>query len=234
MSEEQSQPIVAAQAKKFEMSPSLAILAAGVLVAGAIMYVNFYPAQPVVVGQQPTTSVNVAPPSPGDHRIGSPDAKIVLIEYSDFQCPFCEIIHGNLQRIVDESDGEIAWIYRHFPLDSIHPEALPAAIASECIAKQVGNDAFWKFADTIFGDQSKMGAAHYVGLAGQLGANVIQYSSCIKSGEFDELISGQAIEAQRNGGTGTPFTVVVSGDKQVPISGALPYAQLMAVINSVR
>jgi protein-disulfide isomerase len=143
-------------------------------------------------------------------------------------------IHPTLQQIVEESNGEIAWVYRHLPLESIHPEALPSAVASECIAKQKGNEAFWKFADAMFAEQSTMNAAEYVALAGQFGANVQQFSACMASGEFDELIAGQALDAQKNGGTGTPFTVVVKGDMQVPISGALPYAQIKAVINSVQ
>jgi protein-disulfide isomerase len=229
MSEEQKVEI-----KKFDISPSVAILIAGVLVAGAIMYVNLYPSEPIVATGKPLVEVNVPPPNAQDHIRGSFSAPIVLIEYSDFQCPFCSMIHPTLKRIVDESNGEIAWVYRHLPLESIHPEALPSAIASECVAKQVGNEGFWKFADAMFADQSKMNAAEYIGLAGQFGANVPQFSSCAASGEFNELIAAQALDAQKNGGTGTPFTVVVKGDIQVPISGALPYAQIMAVINSVR
>ena len=226
--EPQSQP------KKFELSPSISIIVAGVLVAGAIVYVNLAPSVPVVATGTPTTDVNVPPPTARDHIVGSLDAPIVLVEYSDFQCPFCARIHPTLQQIVEESNGEIAWVYRHLPLESIHPEALPSAVASECIAKQKGNEAFWKFADAVFADQSTMNAAEYMALAGQFGANVPQFSSCLSSGEFDALIDAQALDAQANGGTGTPFTVVIAGDTQVPISGALPYAQIKAVINSVQ
>lgn len=207
---------------------------AGVLVAGSIVFVNMHPVQPVVETGEPTVSVKVSDATSDDHLIGSLDAPIMLIEYSDFQCPFCSRIHPDLKKIVEESNGEIAWVYRHLPLSSIHPEAMPAAIASECIAKQKGNTAFWQFADAMFADQTKMNAAEYVGLAGKLGANVQQFSACIASGEFDEKIAAQSLEAGQNGGNGTPFTVVVAGDTQVPISGALPYAQLKAVINSVK
>ena len=220
---------------KFELSPSVAIMVAGVLVAGAIVYVNLNPSQPIVAtGGEPLIEVNVPPPSVNDHIIGSLSAPIILIEYSDFQCPFCSMIHPTLKRIVEESNSEIAWVYRHLPLESIHPQALPSAIASECIAKQLGQSGFWKFADAMLADQSKMNEAEYVALAGQFGANVSQFSSCTASGEFDALIAGQALDAQKNGGTGTPFTVVVAGDTEVPISGALPYAQIKAVINSVK
>jgi len=226
-----SQPV---QKKKFELTPSISILMAGVIIAGSIVYVNLNPTQPIVETGEPTATVNVPEATASDHIVGSLDAPIMLIEYSDFQCPFCSRIHPDLKRIVEESNGEVAWVYRHLPLESIHPEAMPSAVASECIAKQKGNDAFWKFADAMFADQTKLNAAEYVGLAGKLGANVQQFSACIASGEFDEKIAAQSLEAGQNGGTGTPFTVVVVGDTQVPISGALPYAQIKAVINSAK
>ena len=92
----------------------------------------------------------VTPPSDNEHIIGKADAPIVLIEYSDFQCPYCQMIHGDLKKIVAESNGTIAWVYRNFPLYQIHPQATPAANAAECIAEQLGNNGFWQFANTIF------------------------------------------------------------------------------------
>jgi len=220
--------------KKFELSPSVSIIVAGVLVAGAIIFVNLNPSQPIVAVEGPAAEAHISQPSTSDHIVGSPDAPIVLVEYSDFQCPFCSNIHPTLKRIVEESNGEIAWIYRHLPLESIHPQALPAALASECIAEQLGDAGFWRFADDIFANQTGMNSARYTALAGTLGADVEQFNTCVESKKYLSKIDAQALDAQQNGGTGTPFTVVVAGDQQVPISGALPYAQIMAVINSVR
>ena len=221
--------------KKFELTPSVAILVAGVLIAGAILFVNSGPTQPIApVGGEPTVEANVLPPNAEDYRVGSPNASIVLVEYSDFQCPFCSIIHPTLQRIVNESNGEIAWIYRHLPLESIHPQALPSALASECIGEQLGQAGFWAFANNMFANQDGMSSARYEALAGQLGADLEQYNACFASQKYLSKVDAQALDAQSNGGTGTPFTVVVAGDTQVPISGALPYEQIMAVINSVR
>lgn len=221
--------------KKFELSPSISILIAGVLIAGAILFVNLNPSQPTptIVGG-PTAEADVSAPSASDHIVGSPDAPIVLVEYSDFQCPYCSLIHPTLKRIVEESNGEIAWVYRHLPLESLHPEALPSALASECIAAQLGNDGFWAFADDMFGNQKGMNSARYAALAGQLGADVTTFNACMENGTYLSKVDAQALEAQANGGNGTPFTVVVAGETQVPISGALPYSQIMAVINSVR
>lgn len=96
------------------------------------------------------TKSTIAAPSAADHIVGSPTAPIVMVEYSDFQCPYCKMIHPSLQKIVSESNGQIAWVYRNFPLYQIHPQAEPAANAAECITEQLGNDAFWKYANTIF------------------------------------------------------------------------------------
>ena len=84
-----------------------------------------------------------------EHLIGNPEADIVMIEYSDYDCTFCQRVHPTLTQLVSD-DGNIAWAYRHFPLTAIHPEALPKAIASECFAELGGAEAFWLFTETNF------------------------------------------------------------------------------------
>jgi protein-disulfide isomerase len=85
-----------------------------------------------------------------DYARGSSNPTVYLIEYSDFQCPYCKSFHPTAQQVIDTYDN-VAWVYRHFPLDAIHPLARPSAEASECVAELGGDDAFWKFADEIFG-----------------------------------------------------------------------------------
>jgi hypothetical protein len=84
----------------------------------------------------------------GDHIIGNPNAPIVMVEYSDLECPFCKKFGVTAKKIVDESNGQVAWVYRHW---IVHPGALPKAGAAECVAKIKGNDAFWKYIDLVFG-----------------------------------------------------------------------------------
>ena len=86
-----------------------------------------------------------------DHVRGNRNAEVLLIEYSDFQCPYCQQFHPTTLQILDEYKDQVAHVYRHFPLDQIHPYARPAAEASECIKELGGEDAFWKFADKAFG-----------------------------------------------------------------------------------
>lgn len=220
--------------KKFEITPSVAIIVAGCIVAGAIVFTNTRAAEGPA-GLLPTAgaAVNVAAPGASDHLYGSPDAPIKLIEYSDFECPFCSLVHPTLKRIVDESNGGVAWIYRHLPLESIHPKARPAALAAECVAEQLGNTGFWQFADTIFANQNKLSDQYMAGVAAELGADMGLYTSCTQSQKHAGVVDTHAADAMQNGGNGTPFTVVYGKGKQVPASGALPYDRFMAVINSL-
>lgn len=219
--------------KKFELTPSVSIIIAGVIIAGAVVFTNTRPAGPATgESPAPSTATNVRPPSAQDHIVGSPNAPLVLIEYSDFQCPYCNIVHPTLKRIVQESGGQIAWVYRHLPLESIHPNAKPAALASECIAEQLGSDGFWKFADVIFADQSKMNAGYYAELAVQFGADETKFNTCVSSNTYASKVDADAQEAQQNGGQGTPYTVLYDKKGQAGVSGALPYATFVSVIKS--
>src|SRR3989344_6343685 len=223
--------------KKLDISPSIAIILAGGLIAGAIFFTSYYPSGQItapVDAAGKVAAVSIRAPGATDHQYGSLTAPVVMVEYSDFQCTYCALIHATLKRIVDESNGEIAWVYRHFPLDSIHSQATPAALASECIAEQLGEKGFWEFAEKIFANQKSISAAYYTQVADDIGANTTTFNACVASQKHASKIDTDAQEAFDNGGNGTPFTVVVSGGKQVPCSGALPYAQIMAVIKNVQ
>jgi predicted DsbA family dithiol-disulfide isomerase len=83
-----------------------------------------------------------------DHIKGSINAKVKIIEYSDLECPYCKIFHETMKRAVNEGGGQVAWIYRHWP---IHQNSFEKLVASECVAKIKGNNAFWSYVDLIFG-----------------------------------------------------------------------------------
>lgn len=90
---------------------------------------------------------NVVPSEPGDHVFGDPNATVTIIEYSDFECPFCKGFHPTLKKIVDESNGNVKWIYRNYPL---HQHSFEKLVAAECVAKIKGNDAYWEYGDLLF------------------------------------------------------------------------------------
>lgn len=87
-----------------------------------------------------------------DHVLGNPNADVLIIEYSDTECPFCKQFHETMHQVMDQygKDGKVAWVYRHSPIDQLHPKARKEAEALECANEQGGNDAFWKYADKLF------------------------------------------------------------------------------------
>lgn len=223
----------------FELTPSVSILLAGVIIAGAVLYTNRHPA-PVTVaaagGAAPVAVANVPAPSASDHIVGSPSAPIVLIEYSDFQCPYCQMIYPTLKKIVSDSGGQVAWVMREFPLYQIHPNALPSANAAECIAEQLGSNGYFAYAEAVFNNQKSLSADYSASVAKQLGADMTKYNSCIKNSTYLSRIQAETADAESSGGNGTPFTVIVNTKtgKQYPVSGALPLAQLQAVISRAK
>jgi protein-disulfide isomerase len=94
-------------------------------------------------------SVEMRPVNTDDHILGNKDAQIIIVEYSDFECPFCKVFHKTMHEVV-EKNSDIAWVYRHYPIVQLHPNASREAEASECAWEQKGNDGFWKYADKLF------------------------------------------------------------------------------------
>ncbi len=91
---------------------------------------------------------NVPLPTSDEHILGNPDATVTIIEYSDFECPYCKQFHPVLKQIVQESNNTVRWVYRDYPL---HQHSFEKLVAAECISKIKGNDAYWKYADLLFG-----------------------------------------------------------------------------------
>ncbi len=87
---------------------------------------------------------------PGDHILGNANAPIVIVEYSDSDCPYCQKFHEIMRQVKNNYGDKVAWVYRHYPLDGLHPKARMEAEASECVAKLSNNETFWKYLDAMF------------------------------------------------------------------------------------
>ena len=172
-----------------------------------------------------------------DHIRGNPGAPVTLIEYSDFECPFCKSFHPTVKKALDESRGQVRWVYRHFPLDEIHPvKARKEAAASECAAELGGNDAFWKFADRFYEltpSNNKTDIDTVLPrIAREIGLDEAKFASCLASGKYDRHIEEDYQNAVASGGRGTPWTIIVSkSGKTYPLSGAQPYAAVKQLID---
>lgn len=220
--------------KKYGMP--VATVLAGLLIAGAVMLFGSGSATSTVTGNNAANSPSgeLRMPSDTDHIRGNQDASIAIVEFSDLECPFCAQLHTTLERIV-EDNADVKWVYRHFPLSTIHSRALSAAIASECIARLGGNDAFWTFADNAFADQHRLGDAWYREQATTFSIDSVAFQTCMDDRSVVSYIQTDLDEATGIGGRGTPYVVVVSPNGNLyPFSGALSYAQISGVIRQAR
>ncbi len=176
---------------------------------------------------------DVAPVSDKDHVRGDKNAAVTLIEHSDFQCPFCNRFHPTMQQVMDQYKGKVRWVYRHFPLNSIHPDAQKAAEASECAAEQ---GKFWEMADKMFEKQALgLGVAQLSGYAKEAGVkDVKKFETCLSSGKYAQRVAADLQSGESAGVTGTPGTFVVpkDGDPQL-IPGALPFSSVQQMIDSI-
>lgn len=193
-----------------------------------------YPAAPgnpdaAAGAQEVITAENVPAVSDEDYIRGSADAKIKLIEYSDFECPFCRQFHPTMEQVMAEYGDQVAWVFRHYPL-SFHPQAQPLAEASECVADSAGKEAFWKFADEVFKEVS-VNATTVETVVNRLGYNYASVKDCMDSGKFTQKVKDQMSGGAQAGVSGTPGTILITEDGQTElISGALPFEQVKAVI----
>jgi len=229
--------------KQNNLSIPIAIVIAGALIAGAVYMgtsrgeIQNNPKSQVVEQQQSGDLEQMSAITSADHIRGNPNAPVKIVEYSDMECPFCKRFHSTMQQVMDEygKGGQVAWVYRHFPLDSIHSKARPEAIAAECANELGGNDAFWKFTDRFFeitpsNNQTDIETV-IPQIVREIGLNETQFASCFERGKYDERIQSDLDNAIATGGNGTPWSIVVTASgKKYPLSGAQPYEAVKQLI----
>lgn len=160
-----------------------------------------------------------------DHIRGNKNAPVVLVEFSDLECPFCSRHHPTMQSIVKKYGDNIAWVYKHYPL-SFHPQAMPAALASECAAEQ---GKFWEFTDAVFAEQPRLSEPNFLKeVAQKLKLNTSKFDSCVSSQKYKDKIAAQQQEGTSNGVDGTPATFI-NGKL---VSGAVPETSLTQMIDA--
>ena len=197
--------------------------------------------RPDVNGKLPEEQAKkVAGVSDDDHIRGAKDlsaragVQVYLIEYSDLECPFCKSFHPTAQLAVDEYRGKVAWVYRHFPLDTLHPKADKEAEAAECAAELGGNDGFWKFIDKIFEVTPSNNGLDPVKLpayASQVGLDQTQFKTCLDSGKYAGKVEEQYQGGVTAGVTGTPGNFIMNKKGEVwVVPGAVPYENLKPII----
>jgi protein-disulfide isomerase len=171
-----------------------------------------------------------------DPVLGDKNADISIVEFSDFECPFCaRAASGALADFKNSDyfkDGDVNLIYKQFPLTSIHQNAQKAAEASECANKQ---GKFWEYHDTLFANQRALDINSLKAYASNLNLNMDDFNSCLDSDEFAASVANDVKQGMSAGARGTPYFVIVNndnGNSQV-VSGAVPWANFEAAINSL-
>lgn len=168
--------------------------------------------------------------SDADYIYGDEDAEITLIEYSDFECPYCERFHPTAKQVVEEYEGKVRWVFRHFPL-SFHPNAEDAAVASECAGQQ---GKFYEYGDELFNNRASLNEDLYFELAADLGLNATDFTTCYEGDEARDKVRAQATDGASAGVTGTPGSFLVDQDgNAVPLKGALPFASIAAAVDDM-
>lgn len=201
---------------------------------------------PIQTQQSTQSSLSTNPPSlisislDDDPVKGNLNAPITIVEFSDFQCPFCAKFHSTTLPQLEANyidSGKVKFVYRDFPIQSIHPNAVPAALASECADEQ---GMFWEYHDLVFKNQKK-----WQGLSGSivietfeqyalgLGLNTSDFNTCFESGKYADEVKKDFQEGISYGITGTPGFFIGNDELgYVKIIGAQPYPVFEELIES--
>ena len=217
------------------MKPSftipIAIIIGGIVVAGAVYLSLRHPSTASGTGNPDL----VRPVGANDHILGNPAAPVMIVEYADFDCEFCKGFDETMHQIVanEGADGDVAWVFREFPLVEIHPNAFSSARAAECVAQVAGNDAFWKFKDELFANQPA-DPSSYGTLAANAGISGNTFATCYANASttLDARIKADRQNALDVGANGTPYSLIlVKGHGPVVMNGAYSYDAIKELVD---
>lgn len=163
-----------------------------------------------------------------DIQVGPKDAKVKIVEYSDFQCPYCQLIHPAIKQVLTDYKDQVQFSYKHFPLN-FHPQANSAALASECANEQ---GKFFAYADNLFTKQSEWskttGEQKFKDYAARLGLKTDQFNQCLDDAKYQDKVDADTEEGKKFGVSGTPGTFV----NDQFIGGAVSVDELKKIIDA--
>lgn len=218
------------------LSVPIAIVIAGALIAFGLYWTgrDTTPKQQAV---NTSATKSIRPVTSSDHIVGNPGATIVLVEYSDIECPYCKQFHSTLSTLMREygARGDLAWVFRHYP---VHKNSVKEGEAAECAAEIGGNDAFWKYLDKIFErtpSNDGLSLSQLPVIAKEVGLDEARFSQCLNSNKYASKVTDDRAEVTAAGAQGTPYSVLfVRNGERIPITqGALPYADMKTIIDAV-
>lgn len=213
-----------------------AIIIAGLAIASAI-YFGDSKKRTATVAEQGQQNVVVAPVDSDDHILGNPKAKVVIVEYSDTECPFCKMFHETMNKVMNEygEGGKVAWVYRHYPLP-FHSKAPKEAEALECASKLGGIAKFWEYTNTLFKvtpANNGLEDSELPRIAKEVGLDETTFNACLSSGEMKARVDRDLASGQKAGVRGTPHSIILVDKKIVgSIDGAQSYETVKASIEN--
>lgn len=211
----------------FVLRALVCVLIAGVAPAGRAA------AQPDLP-PAPDTVDFIEPVTQRDHIRGDPQAPVRIVEFGDTECPLCKRFHPTLKRVAEEYPGRVAWVFRHFPIDEVHPKARKEAEATECAAELGGNAKFWAYLDRLYEvtpSNDRLDPAELPHIAEQVGLDGGRFAQCLQDGRHARRVADDLADARAAGGQGTPYTVVIAANgRKFAILGAQPYATVRLVV----
>lgn len=237
--------------KDDNLSIPIAIVFAGLLIAGAIIFSEkVAPTTPTKTAEIPSRQqvgadsesapVELLALQADDHVLGNPNADVLIIEYSDTECPFCKRFHETMLQVMEQygKSGQVAWVYRHFPLDQLHSKARKEAEALECAGELGGNNAFWKYTDRLYeitpaNDGLKESQLPEIAIF--VGLDAAAFSACLASGKYAERVNRDFESGANIGVRGTPYSIVWNRKtgKQLPLNGAYPFENVKTLLGLV-
>jgi len=176
------------------------------------------------VAQPSPTAGIVQVSADDDPAIGPPDAPVLIVEFSDFQCSYCaRFATETLGQILDAYGDQVRLVFRDFPLTSMHTHAQKAAEASQCAYEQ---GEYWEYHDLLFQNQQALDVDSLKGYAQQLGLDTDAFNECLDSGQYSSEVQNDLTQGQSYGVTGTP-TFFINGHL---LRGAKPFSDFQAMI----
>ena len=213
--------------KKNSFGIPIAIVVIGLIIAGSLIYINNSSDNTANIGtwNKPITNNGV-------HIKGNADAPILITEYSDTQCPFCKDYHQIMQQVMAKYGDSVAWQYKHFPLDFIHPYARREAEAAECVAEIAGEDAYWQYIDSVFA--SSPSADRYTDIASAIGIDMDDFTRCVENDVFHDVVNEQYQDGIDLGAMGTPHSIISTKDgREFVLNGTYPFNAVSLALDMI-
>lgn len=227
---------------KTSIAIPVAIVCGFGLIAAAVLFSGSRTTAPLALQKNAASATAekaiVRPVDSTDAIRGNPNAPIKVIEYSDYDCPFCKEFDNTMNQIMKDYGvtGKVAWVYRQFPIAELHPNAPKISEAALCVQALGGTDAFWKFSDTIFASREvneKTNMTRLPEYAETAGIKRSDFTDCFNSNKYKDAVDASIADATAAGAQGTPYPIVMVGDQQAVINGAQPYSVVKQIIGNL-